>query len=144
MGSRAQPLNAAHLISSSYIGHFVFTQALLPILKRTAQQPNSDVRIVHVGLMHRERDMHANEVHSWPCLQVSSNGHDAIRHPVQFRSVEDFNPEYKDSVFPFPSLMRYCACSYLAAGGLLMRCSRRLQQATDCAVREGAAEAAGC
>ncbi|KAI0951766.1 hypothetical protein AcV7_007770 [Taiwanofungus camphoratus] len=74
------------VVMVNYIGHFVFTQTLLPILKRTAQQPNSDVRIVH----------------------VSSNGHDAIRHPVQFRSVEDFNPEYKDSVFPFPSLMRYC------------------------------------
>ncbi|CCM00284.1 uncharacterized protein FIBRA_02314 [Fibroporia radiculosa] len=69
-----------------YIGHFVFTRTLMPVLKRTASEPNSDVRIVH----------------------VSSDGFDAVRHSVQFRTIEDFNNEYKDNVFPWPSLMRYC------------------------------------
>ncbi|KZT13259.1 NAD-P-binding protein [Laetiporus sulphureus 93-53] len=69
-----------------YIGHFVFTRELLPILKKTASEPNSDVRIV----------------------DVSSDGYDAIRHPIHFRTIEDFNPEYKENVFPWPALMRYC------------------------------------
>lgn len=43
-------------------------------------------------------------------LQVSSDGYDAVRHPVKFNSIEDFNLEYKDNVFPWPALMRYCMC----------------------------------
>ncbi|PCH41726.1 NAD(P)-binding protein [Wolfiporia cocos MD-104 SS10] len=74
------------VVMVNYIGHNVFTRTLMPVLKRTASEPNSDVRIV--------------------C--VSSDGYDAVRHPVQFKSIEDFNLEYKDNVFPWPSLQRYC------------------------------------
>ncbi|OSX60727.1 hypothetical protein POSPLADRAFT_1171809 [Postia placenta MAD-698-R-SB12] len=74
------------VVMVNYIGHLVWTMTLLPLLKRTAREPNSDVRIV----------------------DVSSDGYDAVRHPVQFNSVEDFNLEYKDNVFPWPALMRYC------------------------------------
>ncbi|PCH44941.1 NAD(P)-binding protein [Wolfiporia cocos MD-104 SS10] len=64
---------------------------LLPLLKRTANEPNSDVRIVI----------------------VSTDGFDAIRHPVQFKSTADFNLEYRSSIFPWPSLMRYCYSKYI-------------------------------
>ncbi|EPS93259.1 NAD-binding protein [Fomitopsis schrenkii] len=70
----------------NHIGHFVFIRTLLPILKKTASEPNSDVRIV----------------------SVSTDGYDAVRHPIKLKTLEDFNLEYKDSVFPWPSLMRYC------------------------------------
>ena len=33
---------------TSYIGAYLLTRLLLPLLKRTAQEPNSDVRIVFV------------------------------------------------------------------------------------------------
>ena len=36
--------------SCSYIGPYIFTKTLLPLLKKTAQEPNSDVRIVNVSL----------------------------------------------------------------------------------------------
>jgi hypothetical protein len=32
----------------SHVGHFVLTNALLPLLERTASEPGSDVRIVNV------------------------------------------------------------------------------------------------
>lgn len=35
-------------LDPSYIGHLVWTMTLLPLLKRTAREPNSDVRIVDV------------------------------------------------------------------------------------------------
>ncbi|KDQ21145.1 hypothetical protein BOTBODRAFT_149902 [Botryobasidium botryosum FD-172 SS1] len=34
---------------SDHIGPFVLTQALLPLLKKTAEHPDSDVRIVHIA-----------------------------------------------------------------------------------------------
>ncbi|KAH9843560.1 NAD-P-binding protein [Rhodofomes roseus] len=74
------------VVMVNHIGHFVFIKTLLPILKKTASEPNSDVRVV----------------------VVSSDGYDAIRHDVSLKTIEDFNPEYKDAVFPWPSLQRYC------------------------------------
>ncbi|KAH9916819.1 NAD-P-binding protein [Fomitopsis serialis] len=74
------------VVMINHIGHFVFIKTLLPILKNTASEPNSDVRIV----------------------VVSSDGYEAVRHPVKFETIEDFNLEYKDAVFPWPSLQRYC------------------------------------
>jgi len=35
-------------IVTSYISPYVFTRTLIPLLQRTAKEPNSDVRIVNV------------------------------------------------------------------------------------------------
>ena len=34
--------------TSSYIGPFIFTRALLPLLCQTAEEPSNDVRVVMV------------------------------------------------------------------------------------------------
>ena len=39
------------LFSISHISPFVFTQHLLPLLKKTAQEPGADVRIVNVSII---------------------------------------------------------------------------------------------
>ena len=44
-----------------------------------------------------------------------------MRHPITLKTKEDFNLEYKDATFPWPSLMRYCT--------LLIRVASRR---TDC------------
>jgi len=36
-------------VATNHIGPFVLTQALLPLLKKTAEQPGTDVRIVHIA-----------------------------------------------------------------------------------------------
>ncbi|KAG8938187.1 hypothetical protein FRC04_009313 [Tulasnella sp. 424] len=38
-------------MSTNYLGPFILTQELMPVLKRTAEEPNSDVRIVFVTSM---------------------------------------------------------------------------------------------
>jgi len=43
-------------------GPFLFTQHLLPLLKRTAQEPDSDVRIVDIAA-HEHRMISAGEAH---------------------------------------------------------------------------------
>jgi len=67
----------------NYISPFVFTRTLLPLLTATAQQPNSDVRIVNVSSMTQK-------------FQPSS---------VRFKTPEDFNVTYRTSLLP--GLMRY-------------------------------------
>ena len=97
------------LIACSHIGHFVFIRTLLPILKKTASEPNSDVRIVSVSSPSVAREHRAYPV------QVSTDGYDAVRHPITLKTKEDFNLEYKDATFPWPSLMRYCTVLLRAA-----------------------------
>ncbi|KAJ3504852.1 hypothetical protein NMY22_g17784 [Coprinellus aureogranulatus] len=74
-------VNNLHLVN--YIGPYIFTKTLLPLLKKTAQEPDSDVRIVNV----------ASKVH----YQVPSG--------VQFKSLEDFNVPYRWTLWP--TLIRY-------------------------------------
>jgi hypothetical protein len=44
------PNLGADIILLSHISPFVFTQTLLPLLKRTASELNSDVRIINVSV----------------------------------------------------------------------------------------------
>ncbi|KAL4242751.1 NAD(P)-binding domain superfamily protein [Abortiporus biennis] len=62
----------------NHIGHFVFTMTLLPLLKETAKEPGSDVRIVSV---------------SSDALKFLSTG-------TRFRNREDFNDEHAKAMFP--------------------------------------------
>ncbi|TEB29890.1 NAD(P)-binding protein [Coprinellus micaceus] len=74
-------VNTQHLVN--YIGPYIFTKTLLPLLKKTAQEPDSDVRIVN----------------------LSSKVHYQVPAGVQFKTIEDFNVLY--SYRPVPSLVRY-------------------------------------
>ncbi|KAF8590027.1 NAD-P-binding protein [Ramaria rubella] len=72
-------------MATNYLGVFVFTQTLLPLLKSTAAAPGSDVRIVNVG----------------------SDGHIIHRDTgIKFDSKEAWNNEFKRDLIP--SLSRYC------------------------------------
>ncbi|KAI0790325.1 NAD-P-binding protein [Abortiporus biennis] len=73
----------------NHIGHFVLTMTLLPLLKETAKEPGSDVRVV----------------------TVSSNAINMLSKGVRFRNRDDFNNELAKSVFP--GMARY-ALSKLA------------------------------
>ncbi|OBZ66543.1 hypothetical protein A0H81_13380 [Grifola frondosa] len=66
------------IVMVNYIGHFVFTRKLLPLMAKTAKEPNSDVRIV----------------------TVSSDGHQSVPDGVHFRNIDDFNVDFKDAKFP--------------------------------------------
>ncbi|KAI0637552.1 NAD-P-binding protein [Trametes polyzona] len=71
------------IVMVNYVGTFVFTRALLPLLKRTALQGNNDVRIVN----------------------VSSSAQTQCPNDVRFRNLDDFNRDFASSTFP--RLMRY-------------------------------------
>ncbi|KAK0197107.1 hypothetical protein F5146DRAFT_1108291 [Armillaria mellea] len=73
-------------ILTNHIGHFIFTTALLPIMRTTAELGNtSSSRIV----------------------VVSSDGHLYAPETTRFRNIEDLNNEYADH--PAPYYGRYCA-----------------------------------
>ncbi|RXW16836.1 hypothetical protein EST38_g9026 [Candolleomyces aberdarensis] len=67
----------------NYISPYVFTRTLLPLLKQTAAEPGSDVRIVNV----------ASKVHAW------------IPAGVQYKELSDWNIQY--SWRPFAHFLRY-------------------------------------
>lgn len=69
----------------NYISTFVFTLALMPVLKKTAVQPGSDVRVVITG--------------SDAYRQYASDPN------IKFKEISDFNQEFKDQWFS--SLHRY-------------------------------------
>ncbi|KAF5318544.1 hypothetical protein D9619_010895 [Psilocybe cf. subviscida] len=62
------------IMTTNHISHFVFTETLLPLLKKTAQEENSDVRIIN----------------------VSSKVHDKIE-VDSFKGKETLNKDYGDS-----------------------------------------------
>ncbi|KAH9853297.1 NAD-P-binding protein [Lenzites betulinus] len=66
------------IIMVNYIGTCLFTRALLPLLKSTAQEPNSDVRVV--------------------CL--NSGAHFQCPNDVRFRNLDDLNRDFTDTSFP--------------------------------------------
>ncbi|KAI1792545.1 NAD-P-binding protein [Ganoderma leucocontextum] len=75
--------NIQNIVMTNYIGAYLLTRALLPLLKRTAQEPNSDVRIV----------------------SVNSARHHSCPADVRFRDIDDFNRDFEDTMFP--QLLRY-------------------------------------
>ncbi|KAI0792460.1 NAD(P)-binding protein [Abortiporus biennis] len=66
----------------NHISPFIVTQTLLPLLRKTAEEPNSDVRVI----------------------PVTSDTHRLIR-KASFKAKDDINKEYADSWAP--SMMRY-------------------------------------
>ncbi|EJD42683.1 NAD(P)-binding protein, partial [Auricularia subglabra TFB-10046 SS5] len=72
-------------MSVNYFGHVVLTNCLLPLLKRTAAQPGSDVRIVTIG----------SHGHRWMKTQ-------------RFATLRQFNEEYGGNSTQ-GQMMRYCA-----------------------------------
>ena len=88
----------------SYVGAYLLTRALLPLLKRTAQEPNSDVRIVFVrpSLAPIKPPLNVPE---FP--QVNSARHRSCPFDVRFRNIDDFNRDFEDTMFP--QLLRYGA-----------------------------------
>ncbi|KAL4079945.1 hypothetical protein V8B97DRAFT_1864678 [Scleroderma yunnanense] len=66
------------------ISPFVLTRELLPILKKTASHPDSDVRII----------------------VVSSDGHKLVGGKPRFQTIEDLNHECKNAWLP--GFARYC------------------------------------
>ncbi|KAI0751787.1 NAD-P-binding protein [Daedaleopsis nitida] len=75
--------NIQNIVMVNYIGTYLFTRALLPLLKRTAQEPNSDVRIV----------------------VVNSHSHKFCPSDLRFRNLDDLNREFADTMFP--QFLRY-------------------------------------
>ncbi|KAI0771710.1 NAD-P-binding protein [Trametes elegans] len=71
------------VVMVNYISTAVFTRALLPLLKRTAQEPQSDVRIV----------------------MLNSGGDSPVPQDVRFCGVDDLNRDFADALFP--QFMRY-------------------------------------
>ncbi|KAI6169777.1 hypothetical protein EDD17DRAFT_1748907 [Pisolithus thermaeus] len=112
--------NAAVLIESSYemlpdgvqktmmvnlVSPFVLTRELLPILRKTAAQPDSDVRIV----------------------VVASSGHRLLFGKHRFRTIQELNDECKYT--PVPGFTRYCR-SKLANVLYTSELDRRLSSST--------------
>ncbi|KAF9042983.1 NAD-P-binding protein [Panaeolus papilionaceus] len=66
------------IVVTNYISHYVFTRTLLPLLKKTAAEPNSDVRIVN----------------------VSSIAHSEV-HPTSFKSKADISNDYGTGFYKY-------------------------------------------
>ncbi|KAF9457627.1 NAD-P-binding protein [Collybia nuda] len=72
----------------NHISPFIFTETLLPLMKHTAKEHNSDVRIIN----------------------VSSDAHHKASPSIRFRNIEDINTIY--SQYPVPFYQRYCATKF--------------------------------
>ncbi|KAI5981529.1 hypothetical protein EDD15DRAFT_2332152 [Pisolithus albus] len=88
------------------ISPFVLTRELLPVLKNTASQPESDVRVV----------------------VVSSDGHKLVRGKPRFKTIEDLNDDC--SYAWTPSFARYCL-SKLTNVLYALELNRRLASSAD-------------
>lgn len=93
-------------VHCSHISPFILTQTLLPTLRRTAEDPNNDVRIVVVSYsIHVKFGLDCLLLYLAFCFnQVSSNIH-AILKDVRFRNKEDLNREFGETWSP--ALKRY-------------------------------------
>ncbi|KAL4253094.1 NAD(P)-binding domain superfamily protein [Abortiporus biennis] len=85
----------------NHIGPFVFTMTLLPLLKQTAKEPGSDVRIVSL---------------SSDTIKLLGTG-------TRFRNRDDFNDEHAKAIFP--GMWRYSR-SKLADALFIKKLQRRL------------------
>ena len=79
---------------SSHLSPTVFTLELLPLLKKTAAEPNSDVRIVNV--CHSKSILWSTYTHT-TTIQVSSDAVKFSLGEVAFKAKADFNKSYADS-----------------------------------------------
>lgn len=74
-------------LATNHFGHFVLTSTLLPLLKKAAQEPDSDVRVVNVRASapsHMTRQPHDS-------LQVSSGAYAMTPVPKTISSLEDLD-----------------------------------------------------
>jgi len=69
------------LMVVNHFGTYVFTRSLLPLLIKTSQEPDSDVRIVTLTSIAHDRAR-------------------AARPDIKFREVRDFNGEFPDDSYP--------------------------------------------
>ncbi|TFK39293.1 hypothetical protein BDQ12DRAFT_712384 [Crucibulum laeve] len=92
------------MLMVNHIGHFQLTKTLLPLLIKTSEEPNSDVRIVVV----------ASDSHD------SSSAKDPA---IQFKTIEDLKKDY--ATVKMPMLARYCV-SKLANVLFMKQLQRRL------------------
>ncbi|KAF8638058.1 hypothetical protein AX16_010690 [Volvariella volvacea WC 439] len=73
------PEGVSEFVLTNYLGPWLFTTTLLPLLKETAKELGSDVRIIN----------------------VSSASHQQVpKEAVRFRNLEDLNNGFKSSLFP--------------------------------------------
>ncbi|KAH8113781.1 NAD-binding protein [Phellopilus nigrolimitatus] len=74
----------------NYISPFVFTDVLLPLLKKTDTQPGSDVRIVNEARLAKLKDpsLHYRII---LLFQLTSAAHTFVPDGLRFRSKEDYN-----------------------------------------------------
>ncbi|KAL5525537.1 hypothetical protein ACEPAG_6873 [Sanghuangporus baumii] len=77
------PIGVQDITTINYVSPFLFTKLLLPLLKKTAQSPDSDVRIINVG----------------------SDAHKLIR-KAQFQSKHDLNGPTRSNSY-WAQLKRY-------------------------------------
>ncbi|KII91218.1 hypothetical protein PLICRDRAFT_37935, partial [Plicaturopsis crispa FD-325 SS-3] len=82
-------LSISEIMVTNHFSPFVFTQTLLPLLKRTAEIPGADVRIVN----------------------LASRASNVVSKTVRFRTVEDYNLSYEDSWF-WPEFRRYAFAKF--------------------------------
>ncbi|KAF5334820.1 hypothetical protein D9611_012961 [Ephemerocybe angulata] len=75
------------LTSHSYISPYIFTQTLLPLLKKTAQDPSSDVRIIN----------------------VISKAYTFVTSDIEYSRIEDFNIRY--TFCPHTDLHQYASAN---------------------------------
>ncbi|KAL6304124.1 NAD-P-binding protein [Sparassis latifolia] len=74
------------IVMVNYLSPTTFIRTLMPLLKQTAAEPNSDVRIV----------------------EVSSDGHETVAKTVRFRNIDDFNVSLGASDPMLARHLRYC------------------------------------
>ncbi|KAK7042951.1 hypothetical protein VNI00_008688 [Paramarasmius palmivorus] len=77
------PDGPSNMVTVNYTSPFIFTETLLPLLKSTALEPDSDVRIVN----------------------VSSAAHKYAPTSIKFQEIDDLCVEYKDRYFA--TFLRY-------------------------------------
>lgn len=100
------PDGVQRIMVVNLISPFVLTRELLPVLKNTASQPESDVRVV----------------------VISSDGHKLVRGKPRFKTIEDLNDDCSYSWTP--SFARYCL-SKLTNVLYAFELNRRLASSAD-------------
>ncbi|KAF9003235.1 NAD-P-binding protein [Cyathus striatus] len=78
------------MVAVNYVGPFVFTRSLLPLLEFTAKEAGSDVRIVN----------------------VTSIMHKSVPSPINFTDLSDLNPSYSGKLMP--GMTRYAHSKLLS------------------------------
>ncbi|KAJ2913791.1 hypothetical protein MD484_g6621, partial [Candolleomyces efflorescens] len=101
-------VSSMHIVN--YISPYVFTRTLLPLLKQTAAEPNSDVRIVNVRSSHLSLFQLIYQLTPSPrryisMMKVSSKVHTWLPTGVQYAQLSDFNIKYNWR--PFAKYLRY-------------------------------------